>query len=32
MNNNIPVEHVLVVPTMLFHELGYFQGFSLGCG
>ncbi len=22
-----PVEHVLVVPTLLFHELGYFQGF-----
>ena len=22
------VEHVLVVPTMLFHELGHFQGFS----
>ncbi|MAT14104.1 MAG: phosphoesterase [Planctomyces sp.] len=22
------VEHVLVVPTLLFHELGYFQGFS----
>ena len=21
-------EHVLVVPTLLFHELGYFQGFS----
>lgn len=21
------VEHVLVVPTLLFHELGYFQGF-----
>ncbi len=23
-----PVEHVLVVPTLLFHEIGYFQGFS----
>ena len=23
-----PVEHVLVVPTLLFHELGYFQGFN----
>lgn len=23
-----PVEHVMVVPTLLFHELGYFQGFS----
>lgn len=23
-----PVEHVLVVPTLLFHELGYFQGFE----
>ncbi len=23
-----PVEHVLVVPTMLFHEVGVFQGFS----
>ena len=22
------VEHVLVVPTLLFHELGHFQGFS----
>lgn len=22
------VEHVLVVPTVLFHEVGYFQGFS----
>ncbi|SFJ04640.1 phosphoesterase [Planctomicrobium piriforme] len=22
------VEHVLVVPTLLFHELGYFQGYS----
>ena len=22
------VEHVLVVPTLLFHEVGYFQGFS----
>lgn len=24
----VAVEHVLVVPTMLFHEVGYFQGFS----
>jgi predicted NUDIX family phosphoesterase len=24
----IPDEHVLVVPTLLFHELGYFQGFN----
>lgn len=23
-----PIEHVLVAPTQLFHELGYFQGFS----
>lgn len=23
-----PVEHVLVVPTLLFHEIGVFQGFS----
>lgn len=23
-----PVEHVLCVPTLLFHELGHFQGFS----
>jgi predicted NUDIX family phosphoesterase len=23
-----PVEHVLVVPTLLFHELGHFQGFN----
>jgi predicted NUDIX family phosphoesterase len=23
-----PVEHILVVPTALFHRLGYFQGFS----
>jgi len=22
------VEHVLVVPTLLFHEIGYFQGFT----
>ena len=21
------VEHVLVVPTLLFHEIGYFEGF-----
>jgi predicted NUDIX family phosphoesterase len=28
MNDINPVEHILVVPTMLFHELGYFQGFS----
>ncbi len=25
---NSEVEHVLVVPTQLFHSLGYFQGFS----
>ena len=25
---DIPVEHILVVPTALFHRLGYFQGFS----
>ena len=25
---NEPIEHVLVVPTSLFRELGYFQGFS----
>lgn len=24
----VQVEHVLVVPTKVFHELGYFQGFS----
>ena len=24
----IHVEHVLVVPTQLFHDLGYFQGFN----
>ncbi len=29
MSTILPVEHVLVVPTLLFHELGYFQGF---CG
>jgi predicted NUDIX family phosphoesterase len=23
-----PIEHVLVVPTALFHQIGYFQGFS----
>jgi predicted NUDIX family phosphoesterase len=27
--SNQTVEHVLVVPTLLFHEIGYFQGF---CG
>ena len=27
---DVPDEHVLVVPTMLFHELGYFQGFNAG--
>ena len=26
--DSIPVEHVLVVPTLLFHELGHFQGFT----
>jgi predicted NUDIX family phosphoesterase len=25
---NIPVEQILVVPTLLFRELGYFQGFN----
>ncbi|MFN0198622.1 MAG: phosphoesterase [Planctomycetaceae bacterium] len=28
MNQQTPVEHVLVVPTLLFHEIGHFQGFS----
>ena len=28
MNAEESVEHVLVVPTKLFHELGHFQGFS----
>ncbi len=27
MSDLSAVEHVLVVPTLLFHELGYFQGF-----
>ncbi len=27
MNESQPVEQILVVPTLLFHELGYFQGF-----
>lgn len=27
MSAEYPVEHVLVVPTLLFHEVGYFQGF-----
>ncbi|MCA9068977.1 MAG: phosphoesterase [Planctomycetaceae bacterium] len=27
MSDNQPVEHILVVPTLLFHEIGYFQGF-----
>ncbi len=26
--SNEPIEHVLVVPTSLFHEIGHFQGFS----
>ena len=26
--SDIPVERILVVPTELFHRLGYFQGFS----
>lgn len=26
------VEHVLVVPTVLFHDVGYFQGFSSDVG
>ncbi len=28
MTTDAAVEHVLCVPTLLFHELGYFQGFS----
>src|SRR4051794_36964399 len=28
MTTTPAVEHVLVVPTLLFHELGYFQGFT----
>jgi predicted NUDIX family phosphoesterase len=28
MSSSPNVEHVLVVPTLLFHELGYFQGFQ----
>ena len=27
MTSDLPVEHVLVVPTSLFHEIGHFQGF-----
>lgn len=27
-NRQSTVEHVLVVPTLLFHEIGYFQGFT----
>ena len=27
MTSDFPVEHVLVVPTSLFHEIGHFQGF-----
>ena len=27
MTSDYPVEHVLVVPTSLFHEIGHFQGF-----
>ncbi len=27
MTNATTVEHVLVVPTLLFHEIGHFQGF-----
>ena len=27
-----PVEHVLVVPTLLFHEIGVFQGFNSDTG
>lgn len=27
-----PVEHVLVVPTLLFHEIGVFQGFNSNIG
>ena len=26
--STVQTEHVLVVPTELFHQLGYFQGFS----
>jgi predicted NUDIX family phosphoesterase len=26
--SSAPVEHVLCVPTLLFHEIGYFQGFQ----
>lgn len=29
MSDNQSVEHILVVPTLLFHEIGHFQGF---CG
>lgn len=28
MTTDIPVEHVLCIPTLLFHEIGYFQGFQ----
>ncbi len=28
MSTETPVEHVLCVPTLLFHEIGYFQGFQ----
>jgi predicted NUDIX family phosphoesterase len=28
MTTQTTVEHVLVVPTLLFHEVGYFQGFT----
>lgn len=27
-NTTTPVEQILVVPTLLFHEIGYFQGFT----
>ncbi|MCA9060962.1 MAG: phosphoesterase, partial [Planctomycetaceae bacterium] len=25
---NAPIEHVLVIPTAVFHDVGHFQGFS----
>src|SRR5207253_456277 len=28
MTSSVAIEHVLVVPTSLFHKLGHFQGFS----
>jgi predicted NUDIX family phosphoesterase len=32
MSTDVLTEHVLVVPTRLFHELGHFQGFSANVG